>query len=165
MQSKASTPKEYIDSLPVERREAIAKLHSIIVKNLPAGFEETMAYGMVAWVIPHSLYPQGYHVNPKQPLMMLSLASQKNYISLHHMALYEGPLLKWFSKEWEHSSSKKLDMGKCCVRFQSIDDIPLDLIGVLASKLTPQRYIALYEEARSRVHKRPSRRTTKKKRA
>ena len=146
MQSKASTPKEYVDSLPDDRKHAISEIRKVILKNLPKGFSETMSYGMLGYVVPHSLYASGYHCDPKLPLPFINLASQKNYISLYHMALYEGPLLEWFRREWDSVSRKKLNMGKGCIRFKSLDDVPLVLIGRLVSKMTPQQWIAMYEE-------------------
>jgi hypothetical protein len=145
MQSKAKTPDEYIKSLPDVRKKAVSDLRKIILKNLPVGFKEVMAYGMIGWVVPHTLYPKGYHVNPKLPLGFINLASQKNYISLYHMGLYDGPLLEWFRKEWEKVSKKKLDMGKCCIRFKKPEDIPMELIGELASKMTAKKWIEIYE--------------------
>ena len=149
MQSKAATPEEYIDSLPDDRKRAIAGIRKVILQNLPKGFQEVMCYGMLGYVVPHSLYPAGYHCNPKQPLPFINLASQKNYISLYHMALY-GPLLEWFKKEWKTVSGKKLDMGKCCIRFKSLEEVPLDLIARLAGRINPQQWIKLYEEFRNR---------------
>ena len=137
---------EYITSLPDDRKEPVAKLRNTINKNLPKGFEETISSGMINWVIPHKTYPAGYHCDPKQPLPFLSLASQKNNISLHHMGLYGNPeLLKWFQDEWAKVSKRKLDMGKSCIRFKKPDEIPFDLIGQLAAKVSPADWIARYE--------------------
>lgn len=147
MQSKAATPDEYIASLPEDRKDAIGELRKVILKNLPKGFEEIMSYGMLGYVVPHGLYPDGYHCDPKQGLPFVSLASQKNYISFYHMGLYEGSLLPWFRDEWQKASAKKLDMGKCCVRFKKPEDIPYDLIGRLVTKMTPQQWIETYEKA------------------
>jgi hypothetical protein len=144
MQSKAKTVTEYLNSLPEDRKLAMTKLRSAIKKNLPKGFEEVMAYGSMGWVVPHSLYPAGYHCDPKQPLPFLGLASQKNYVSVYHMALYDGALLGWFKDQWGEYTSKKLDMGKCCVRFKKPEEIPFELIGELASKMTPQQWIEIY---------------------
>lgn len=146
MKSTATTPDAYLESLPDERRPIITALREVILKNLPKGFEEQMSYGMLGWVVPHSRYPAGYHCDPKLPLPFLNLASQKNHISLYHSALYEGELLNWFRAEWPKHSSKKLDMGKCCVRFKKPEDVPLALIGQLVSKVTPQQWIDYYEE-------------------
>jgi uncharacterized protein YdhG (YjbR/CyaY superfamily) len=137
---------EYITSLPDDRKEPVAKLRNTINKNLPKGFEETISSGMINWVVPHTTYPAGYHCDPKQPLPFLSLASQKNNISLHHMGLYGNPeLLKWFQDEWAKVSKRKLDMGKSCIRFKKPDEIPFDLIGQLAAKVSPADWIARYE--------------------
>jgi len=144
MQSKAKTVTEYINSLPEDRKQAITKLRNAIRKNLPKGFEEIMSYGAMGWVVPHSLHPDGYHCDPKQPLPFLGIASQKNYISVYHMALYDGELLDWFKDQWGEVTTKKLDMGKCCIRFKKPDDIPFDLIGELASKMSPQQWIDTY---------------------
>jgi len=147
MTSDAKTPKEYIDSLPEDRRKAMAKLRSVIRKNLPKGFKEVMQ-GMIGYVVPHSIYPDGYHCNPKQPLPFISLASQKNFIALYHMGVYsDKKLLDWFIKEYPHHSKSKLDMGKSCIRFKKINDIPYDLIGDLASKITADEWVSFYEKA------------------
>jgi hypothetical protein len=116
-------------------------------KNLPKGFQEVMNYGMPGFVVPHKLYPAGYHCKPEDPLPFISLASQKNSINFYHTGIYSEPkLLKWFTSEFPKHSKKKLDMGKSCVRFKKPEDIPLDLIGELVSKMTPQDWIALYEK-------------------
>ncbi len=147
MQSKATTPEEYIESLPDDRKKIITQLRNTILKNLPKGFKEGVAYGMICYSVPHSLYPPGYHVDPKQPLGFMMIASQKNHIALYHMALYAGAHLKWFQDEWKKTSTKKLDMGKSCIRFKKPEDVPLELIGRLASRITPQEWIELYEKA------------------
>lgn len=146
MQSKATTPKEYIESLPEERKEVIAKLRKAIVKNLPKGFEEQMSYGMLGYVVPHKLYPKGYHVNPELPLPFINLASQKNHIAFYHSGLYAGLQMEWFLKEWPKHSKKKLDMGKSCIRFKKPEDVTVDLLGELCSKITPEEWISTYEE-------------------
>lgn len=150
MQSKAKTADEYILTLPDERAEIIAALRNEIKKNLPKGFEETMQYGMISYVVPHKLYPAGYHANPKDALPFMSVASQKNHIAVYHMAVYKGPVHDWFVKEWKKYSDKKLDMGKSCIRFRKAEDIPVKLIGELASKLTPKQWIELYEQSLKR---------------
>lgn len=145
MQSDAKTPNEYFASLPVDRKAAMAKLRNVIKKNLPKGFAEQMGYGSPGWVVPHKLYPGGYHCNPTDPLPFLGIASQKNFIALYHMGIYSDPkLLKWFQDEWKKATPKKLDMGKSCIRFKKPDDIPFDLIGKLASKMTPKQWIDNY---------------------
>lgn len=146
MQSKATTVKEYIETLAPERADAISAIRKSILKNLPDGLEEIMQYGMISYVIPHSVYPKGYHANPKHPLPYISLASQKNYISYYHMALY-GELLEWFTKAYKKATVQKLDMGKCCVRFKKIEHIPVDLLGEAASKLTVKQWISIYEKS------------------
>jgi uncharacterized protein YdhG (YjbR/CyaY superfamily) len=146
MQSLAKTPQDYINELPSDRKEAFQKLRDVILKNLPEGFTEVMSYGMIGYVVPHSLYPKGYHVNPKLPLGWMNIASQKNFIALYHMGLYgSGELLAWFKKEYPKHSKTKLDMGKSCIRFKKPDQIPYDLIGELAGKVTPQEWIEIYE--------------------
>lgn len=148
MQSTAATVEEYIKQLPADRVAAIKKLRNEIVKNLPEGFEEQMAYGMIGYVVPHKLYPKGYHVNPKLPLMMMSVGSQKNYIVIHHMGLYaDNQLLNWFTSEHKKTSTKKLDMGKGCIRLKDLEVIPYDLIGNLARKLTTSAWIKMHENA------------------
>ncbi|MBL7875683.1 MAG: DUF1801 domain-containing protein [Cyclobacteriaceae bacterium] len=145
MQSKAKTVAEYLKSLPDDRKKIISDLRNAILKNLPKGFEETMQYGMITYVVPHKLFPAGYHVNPKDPLPFMSLASQKNHIAVYHMAVFEGELLEWFTEEWKKFSNKKLDMGKSCIRFKKAEDVPIVLIGKLASKMTPGQWIKIYE--------------------
>lgn len=148
MQSKVTTVQEYINELPNDRREAIEKLRKVISKNLPKGFEETIGYGMIGYVVPHSIYPKGYHCDTKQPLPFISLASQKNFIALYHMGIYAEPtLLEWFVSEFPKHAKSKLDMGKSCIRFKKIDDIPFELIGELASKMTTEDWINRYESA------------------
>jgi hypothetical protein len=146
MQSQAKTVPEYIDSLPPERKQIIIDLRKVILKNLPKGFQEEMNYGMIGYVVPHKLYPAGYHCDPKMPLPFLNVASQKNFIAVYHLGIYaQGKLLNWFQDEWRVHSKKKLDMGKSCIRFKKPEDVPLDLIGELATKLTPQQWIEIYE--------------------
>jgi len=146
MQSKATTPNEYMESLPEDRKAAMTRLRNVIKKNLPKGFKEAMGYGNLGWVVPHSTYPAGYHCDPRQPLPFLGIASQKNFIAVYHMGIHADPkLLKWFTTEYPKHSKTKLDMGKSCIRFKKPDQIPFDLIGELASKMTPQDWIARYE--------------------
>jgi len=147
MQSKATTPEEYVAQMPAERQVAFNKLRAAIKKNLPKGFKEEMSYGMIGYVVPHSLYPAGYHCNPKLPLPFMNIASQKNFIAVYHMGVYADPtLLKWFTDAHAKASSKKLDMGKSCMRYKKPDDIPFDLIGQLASKMSTDEWIARYEK-------------------
>ena len=146
MISKAATPDEYIESLPEDRKTAMSALRKEIKKNLPKGFSEGMGYGMLGWAVPHSLYPAGYHCDPKQPLPFIGLASQKNFIAVYHMGVYaDKKLYDWFTKEYAKQATGKLDMGKSCIRFKKMDQIPFKLIGELASKVTPQQWIEVYE--------------------
>jgi len=146
MQSKAITVNEYIESLPDDRKKIITDIRKVILKNLPKGFEETMQYGMISYVVPHKTYLAGYHCNPKDALPFMSLASQKNHIALYHMGVYQGALYDWFVSEWKKSSDKKLDMGKSCIRFKKAEDVPLKLIGELSGKVTPKQWIDVYEK-------------------
>ena len=140
------TVQEYIAAIPEERSEAFNKLRSIIIDNIPAGFEETINYGMIGYVIPHSLYPDGYHCSPELPLPFASIANQKNFLALYHMGVYAQPeLLEWFKSEYANRCKYKLDMGKSCVRFKRLNDIPFGLIGELMSKMTTTDWIDLYE--------------------
>ena len=146
MQSAARTPDEYIASLPPERKEPISKIREVILKNLPEGFEETIGYGMLGYVVPHSVYPKGYHCNPKVPLPYMNLGSQKNFIALYATCVYGSNKLKdWFVNEYPKHCRTKLDMGKGCIRFKKMDDIPYDLIGELSSKLTVLQWIDICE--------------------
>jgi len=147
MKSLATTPDEYLASLPADRKPVIEKLRRIIVKNLPKGFVEIVDYGMLAYVVPHSVYPPGYHCNPKKPLPFLSLASQKQHVTLHHLGLYAGVLLDWLVDEGKKRGTPKLDLGKGCVRWRDLDAIPYDLVGDLARRLTPQAWIEHYERS------------------
>lgn len=146
MQSTAVSPREYLETLPADRKQAMEKLCNVILENLPDGFSEEMSYGMIGFVVPHSLYPQGYHCDPKLPLPFINIASQKNFIAVYHMGIYACPeLLNWFSSEYPKHVKTKLDMGKSCIRFKKPEQIPYDLIGELASKLSPQDWIEMYE--------------------
>jgi Domain of unknown function (DU1801) len=148
MTSKIELPQDYIDALSEDRKQVILDIRKAILTNLPKGFREEMSYGMLGYVVPHTLYPQGYHCDPKLPLPFISLASQKNFIALHHMGLYaDKNLLEWFTSEYPKHSKAKLDMGKACIRFKKLDDIPFKLIGELASKMSPQEWIACYKKA------------------
>ena len=148
MQSKASTPEEYIKELPDDRKEVVSKLRKTILDNLPKGFEEQMNYGMLGYVVPHSKYPDGYHCDPKLPLPFINLASQKNHIGFYHMGIYSDPeLMQWFTAEYPKHVSGKLDMGKSCIRFKNMNKIPFDLLGELVRKVSPDQWIARYEAA------------------
>ncbi len=142
---ESSTPEEYISALSKERKQAMTDLRMVIKKNLPKGFVEVISYGMISYVVPHSLYPQGYHCDPAKPLWLSGIASQKNFIAIYHMGIYaDENLLKWFKQEYE-KTKLKLDMGKSCIRFKKPEQIPFVLIGELAAKLTPKRWIEIYE--------------------
>ena len=148
MQSKTHSPSAYIDELPQERQAVVSRIRQVILDHIPKGFEEMMNYGMIGFVVPHSIYPSGYHCTPELPLPFVSLASQKNFIALYHMGMYaDKALLDWFVDAYQKHCKRKLDMGKSCVRFKYLDDIPYDLIGELVSKMTPQEWIELYESA------------------
>lgn len=148
MKIEATSVKDYINQLPSERQEAIKKLQDIILKNLPKGFVEELNYGMIGYVIPHSIYPSGYHCDPELPLPFMNIANQKNFIGVYHMALYSNPeLYDWFINEWPKHSKRKLDMGKSCIRLKKLEEIPYELIGELASKITPEKWIEMYENA------------------
>ncbi len=148
MQSNASTPDEYITELPEERVSAMKKLRKTIQDNLPSGFEETMSYGMIGYVVPHSIYPDGYHCTPELPLPFMSIASQKNFIALYHMGIYsDEKLLNWFTSEYPNHVKTKLDMGKSCIRFKKPEQIPFELIAELVQKMSVQDWIDKYESA------------------
>lgn len=147
MQIKANTIDEYFAALPKERRAALQKIRTTIQANIPPGFEEVMQYHMPSFVVPHSRYPDGYHCKPTDPLPFISIGSQKNFLALYHMGIYANePLLKWFQEEYPKHSKRKLDMGKSCIRFKYMDHIPYTLIGNLASRMTVDDWITLYEK-------------------
>lgn len=160
MRSDATTVKKYLASLPADRRSAIEAVRQVVLKNLPKGYEEGMQYGMIGYYVPHSLYPPGYHCNPKEPLPYINLASQKNYMSLYMTCLYsDSKDEKWFREEWA-KTGKKLNMGKCCVRFRRIDDLPLPLIGKAVKLATVKKFVAHYESVIKRPKKKPSTKKT-----
>jgi uncharacterized protein YdhG (YjbR/CyaY superfamily) len=146
MNIKANSPADYISKIPVERQPAMKKLRSTIRKHLPKGFKEQMSYGMIGYVVPHSKYPDGYHCDPKLPLPFINIASQKNFIALYHSGIYaHKPLYDWFVKEYPNHCSRKLDMGKSCVRFKKVEEIPYDLIAELITKMDMKQWIEIYE--------------------
>lgn len=148
MQSKATTPEQYLNELPEDRQEPMRKLHQVITDNLPPDFTEAMSYGMIGYVVPHSVYPPGYHCDTKLPLPFMSIASQKNFVAVYHMGIYAIPeLMEWFKQEYGKYVKTKLDMGKSCIRLKKMDQIPYDLFGELATKLTAQQWIEVYEKA------------------
>lgn len=147
MQSKATTPEEYLSELPEDRKTAMTKLRDAIKEKLPDGFKEVMSYGMIGFVVPHESYPSGYHCNPKLPLPFINLGSQKNFIAIHHLGIYaDTNLLDWFVAEYPKHVKTKLDMGKGCIRFKKMDTIPFDLIGELVGKISMQDWITAYEK-------------------
>ncbi|MEH6764445.1 MAG: DUF1801 domain-containing protein [Aequorivita antarctica] len=151
MQSKASTPDQYIKELPEDRKGVMQELRETVKKNLPKGFEETMQYGMISYVVPHSIYPGGYHCKPTDPLPFLSIASQKNHIAFYHMAIYSDPkLYEWFTEEYPKHAKGKLDMGKSCIRFKNPKNIPFELLGELTTKVSVDQWIAKYESVLKR---------------
>lgn len=147
MKIEANNPIDYISNLPEERQEAMSRLRQTILDNLPKGFEETMSYGMIGYVVPHSIYPEGYHCTPELPLPFMSIASQKNFVALYHMGIYaDKELYDWFVTEYPKHVKTKLDMGKSCIRFKKIETIPYDLIAELCTRMTVKQWIELYEK-------------------
>ena len=146
MQIPASSVEDYISNIPEERQEVFSKLFDTITDNLPKGFEKGVSYGMVGWDVPLKTFPAGYHCTPGAPLPFMGLASQKNFIALYHMGIYAKPeLLDWFVAEFPKHSKRKLDMGKSCIRFKKIDEIPFELIAELSQKMTVDEWITIYE--------------------
>lgn len=146
MNSLANSPQEYLNLLPEERKIAFLKLRESILSNIPKGFTEEMNYGMLGYVVPHSIYPKGYHCNAKLPLPFINIASQKNFISFYHMGIYaDKKLFDWFVAEYPKHSNAKLDIGKSCIRFKKMDAIPYELIGELVSKISVMDWIKCYE--------------------
>ena len=154
MQSKATTVEAYLESLAEDRRAALSAVRDVIVKNLDRSYEEGMQYHMVGYYVPHRVYPKGYHCDPKQPLPFAALASQKNYMSLYLMSVYCGCVdgdpaslhARWFRESWE-KTGKKLDMGKACIRFKKVEDLPLDVIGEAIRRVPASMYIEFCESA------------------
>lgn len=148
MTYKANTPEDYIAQIPDERKAILKKLTAIIKENLPKGFEEGINYKMIRYYVPHNIYPDGYHCNPKEPLPFINVASQKNSIKLYHMGIYaKSQLLDWFIGEYPKNCKYKLDMGKSCIRFKKFNDIPFELIAKLCNKITVEEWINIYENA------------------
>ena len=146
MQSTAKTVAEYLESLPTDRKQAISLIRESILTNLPKGYQETMSYGMIGYVVPHEIYPDGYHCTPKLPLPFMNVASQKNFIALYHMGIYaDKSILDWFVTEYPKHAKTKLDIGKSCIRFKKVSDIPYGLIGELAAKMSVNEWIKIYE--------------------
>lgn len=154
MTSGAATVEKYLAELPEDRRAAITAVRDVILANLPDGYEETMQYGMIGYVVPHKLYPAGYHCDPKQPLTYASLGSQKNHMAIYLMCVYgDGPTAEWFRDAYV-AAGKKLDMGKSCVRFKKLDDLPLDVIGQAIARVPVSSYIEMVESVLNAAKKR-----------
>ncbi len=148
MKIQANSPDNYINQLPDDKRQVVKKLRKVILDNLPKGFEEVMSYGMIGYVVPHSIYPDGYHCNTDLPLPFMNLALQKNHIAVYHMGIYsDNALMNWFMNEYPKHSETRPDIGKSCIRFKKAEHIPFGLIGELAGKMTPQQWIKKYESA------------------
>ena len=146
MQYKVNSPEEYINQVPEERQETLKNLQQTINKNLPEGFEEGIQYGMIGYYVPHSKYRDGYHCKPTEPLPFMSFASQKNSVNLYHMGIYAIPEIHdWFVNEYPKHCKRKLDMGKSCIRFKKMEEIPFDLIAELCKKITVEEWINVYE--------------------
>jgi hypothetical protein len=156
VQSKATTVKDYLAELPEDRRAAIQAVREVILENLDDEFEEGMQYGMIGYYVPHSVYPPGYHCDPRQPLGFACLASQKNHLALYLMCVYGDQNQRtWFEAEWK-KAGKKLDMGKSCVRFKKLDDLALDVLGKAIRQVTARKYIEICERALSSRQKAPA---------
>lgn len=138
---------EILNNVPEDRADAFNKLHEVIINNLPEGFEAAISYGGLGYVVPHSVYPAGYHCKPSEPLPFAGIASQKSSINLYHMGIYANPeLLDWFVAEYPKHSRQKLDMGKSCIRFKKMNEIPYELIGMLMQKISAHDWIKIYEQ-------------------
>ena len=154
MASKPTTVEQYLDALPADRREAIEALRRVILGNLDTPFEEGIQYGMIGYYLPHSVYPKGYHVNPKEPLPFASIASQKHHIGLYLFCVYmDDEIQEWFREAWLETG-KKLDMGKSCVRAKRIEDIPMEVVGKLFARIKADEFVEIYERRISKAKKR-----------
>jgi len=156
MQSKATTVQAYLGSLPEERRAAISAVRDVLLKSLDPVYEESMQYGMIGYSVPHSIYPKGYHVDPKKPLLFAALASQKNYMALYLMTEFDctgkggAKQAESFREAWA-KSGKKLDMGKSCIRFRKLDDLALDVIGQAVKRVPASAFVDYYERSRAQA--------------
>ena len=148
MKVEASSVEDYFEKIPEERQEAMNRLWKVVSDNIPKKFEAVLSYGMPGYVVPHSVYPSGYHCNTKLPLPFMSVANQKNFVAFYHMGIYAKPeLLKWFVDEYPKHVKTKLDMGKSCIRFKKVENIPYELLGELMTKMTADQWIETYENA------------------
>ena len=155
--STATTVQYYLTSLPPDRREAISAVRKVILANLPKGYEECMTYGMIGYVVPHSIFPAGYHCDPKTPLPFANLGSQKNHMAIYLMTVYgDKATEQWFRKAWQ-ATGKKLDMGKACVRFKKIEDVPLEVIGQAIARVPVKQYVERVQQTLADYSKRPRR--------
>ena len=148
MKVEAKSVEDYFENIPEERKEPMKKLWKVVTDNIPEKFEAVLSYGMPGYVVPHSVYPAGYHCDTKLPLPFMSIASQKNFVAWYHMGMYSKPeLLKWFQDEYPKHVKTKLDMGKSCIRFKKTENIPYELLGELMTKMTADKWIETYENA------------------
>jgi hypothetical protein len=147
MISKAATVEQYLAELPPDRREAISTIRETILANLDEGFQETMQYGMIGYSVPHSIYPAGYHCDPRQPLPFAGIGNQKNHIGIYLFCIYgsDGESTR-FQEDWK-KSGKRLDMGKGCVRVRKLEDVPLDVLGATIKRAKLKDFIEVYEAA------------------
>ena len=156
MKSDAKTVEEYLKDLPADRRAAIGAVRKVILANLPKGYEECMSYGMIGYVVPHSIYPAGYHCDPSLPLPYANLASQKNHMALYLMCVYgDKATEQWFRKAWL-ATGKKLDMGKSCIRFKKLEDVSLEVIGQVIARVPVDKYISRVEKSQARPQRKPA---------
>ena len=163
MQSKATTVEQYLKELPEDRRAALSAIRSMILKNLDKDFEEGMQYGMIGYFVPHRIFPDGYHCDPKQPLPFVSVASQKNHMAVYLMCIYMDKSEDQFRNAWQ-KTGKKLDMGKSCIRFRKLEDVALDVIADVIRNITAKGYVARYqEELQKNAANKPAKRTAAKK--
>jgi hypothetical protein len=148
MENSLASVSSYLETLTEEKKVVFNKLRKVIIDNLPIGFEEVYSYKMLGYVVPHSIYPKGYHCDPTLPLPFINIASQKNFIAIYHMGIYSDiKLLTWFKEEYPKHCSTKLDMGKSCIRFKNIEKIPFDLVAQLAGKVSVEQWVTMYEKA------------------
>lgn len=142
---KSMTPEDYIKQQPLERQPPLNELRQTILEHLPKGFAEVIQYGMIGYVVPHEIFSEGYHVNPKEPLPFMGLANQKGYIAIYHMGIYaDEELMEWFQKSYEALNLGKLDMGKSCIRLKKLNKIPMKLVGELCTRMSVEEYISIY---------------------
>jgi len=147
MQLDASSVEDYLSKIPADRKSAFNQLRQTILDNIPVGFEECLSYGMIGYVVPHSIYPDGYHCSPELPLPFASIGSQKHFLALYHSGIYASPdIHDWFVAEYPKHCSNKLDMGKSCIRFKNVSKIPYRLIGELMGKMTVDQWIEIYQQ-------------------